>query len=387
MPTEKTKQPGILKVTGTYTTHFKVTIDVGTDPVTGKRRQRSKTFPTFDEARDWQIQQEHKKRERTYIEPSDQPLGEYLGEWLATLRKPAPITRASYADDLKRITARLGAVPLGKLTPAHIDRLIADLLDAGYAPGTVNRTLGLVKRALKRAVRRGLILSNPTEDADLPSNRRAPLDIWSGEQVRHFLRGTTDDRYHALWHLALTTGMRQGEMLALAWDAVDLDRGTLTVERHLSDDAQGKLIIVSLAKTDAGYRQLALPPSAVGALRVHHYHQTERREVLGKAWCDEGLVFDRHDGRLMRPYVLATRHKRLSTALGLPRIRFHDLRHSAASMMLTEVRLPLFVVSRILGHSSIQVTANLYGHLLEDAQRAAAADVERTLWGLPDLGL
>lgn len=387
MPLERV-ETGIVRVVGRYTTSYKATAETGVDPLTGKRGQTSRTFPTLKEARDWRISVMHKRREGTYLEPSDQSLGDYLTEWLATLRTVEPATRNVYARELRQVTSRLGTVPLGELTPAHVDRLVAELVTAGYAPASVRKIHSHLKRALARAVRRRLILSNPADDSELPSIPRTPLAVWPGETARRFLRGAADDPYAALWHLAVATGMRQGELLALGWESIDLERGTLTVERHLSEDDHRQFVIRPLAKTAAGYRQLALSPSLVGVLRLHHYRQSERREAMGAAWLDTGaLVFERGDGALMNPNTLRFRFDHVQRALALPRLHVHGLRHTAASLMLTEARLPLFVVSRILGHRNIQTTANIYGWLLEPAQRSAAADVERTLWQPPELGL
>ncbi len=222
---------------------------------------------------------------------------------------------------------------------------------------------------------------NVADLVDPPKVQRQEMKVLSGEQARVLLETAKGDRLEALYILAITTGMRQGELLALRWRDVDLEDGTLRVTATMQRISK-RGICPSEPKTAGSRRQIALTGMAVSALRHHRNRQLEERlSAAVMAWQDNDLVFCNHYGRPIESSNLTRRsfHPLLAKA-GLPRIRFHDLRHTAATLLLRK-RVPVKVVSEMLGHSQVGITLNIYAHVLPDMQREATAAMEAALRG------
>jgi len=184
------------------------------------------------------------------------------------------------------------------------------------------------------------------------------------------LAAAEGDEQEALWRLALLTGMRRGEILGLCWADVDLERGSLAVRRTLIREEGGKWAY-GTPKTAKGRRQIALPPSGVDSLRRHRVRQLEHRLALGEIYQENDIVFANGIGEPLHPNTLTWRYKRLIAHAGVQAIRFHDLRHTSASLMLQNGEHPKVVQER-LGHANIAITLDLYSHLTNDMQRDAA---------------
>jgi integrase len=195
------------------------------------------------------------------------------------------------------------------------------------------------------------------------------MQTWTTDEARVFLRVAITDDLSALWLLALNSGIRRGELLALRWQDVDLDRGALAIRRTLTRGTGA--LTFGEPKSKAGRRSLALPAVCVDALRAHRVKQLETRLSFGSAWNDTDLIFERGDGSLLHPNTLLNAFFRLTAAAGVPRIRFHDLRHTSATLMLANGEHPKIVQER-LGHSDISMTLNRYSHVTMDMQRDAA---------------
>lgn len=246
----------------------------------------------------------------------------------------------------------------------------------GLSPTTVGLYHGILHRALDQAVRWRLVQRNPCDDVDPPRPAKPEMQTWTAEQTRTFLAGTADHDLGALFRLALTTGMRQGELIGLRWDDLGLDKGVLAVRRTLNRDRDGGLAF-NEPKSAAGKRAIALPASCAATLKGHHVDQKVRRLRHGDAWCETGLVFDRGNGQPHHNAVRAA-FKREAARLALPAIRFHDQRHTAATLALAEGIHPKVVQER-LGHSDVTMTLNRYSHVTMSMQREAADRLERLL--------
>ncbi len=223
-------------------------------------------------------------------------------------------------------------------------------------------------------MRWNLIARNPTEAVDAPCPRLKEISVFTVEEAQRFLEAAKGDRLHALYVLALMTGMRQGELLGLRWQDIDLSAGSLSVRRTLVRTSQGW----SWAdpKTAKGRRTIALPDLAVEALRQHRVRQLEERLRAGALWADIDLVFPNQTGKpLERQNVVKRSFRPLLIRAGMPSSRFHDLRHSAATLLLSLGEHPKVVQER-LGHSTIGVTMDTYSHVLPDMQRKAAAKLD-----------
>jgi len=306
-----------------------------------------------------------------------QTVGQFLTDWLDNTARHTlrPTSYDGYADLVHHhLVPALGRVPLAKLTPQQIAACYGDLLAKGLAARTVQYAHAVLHRALDQAVRWNLVARNPTDAVDAPRPQRKEITVFNTEQAQQFLDAAQDDWLHALYVLALMTGMRQGELLGLRWQDVDLAAGSLSVRRTLVRTSQGWSW--AEPKTAKGRRTIALPALAVEALRQHRVRQLEERLRAGGLWEDHDLVFPNHTGKpLERQNVVKRSFRPLLAKAGLPYIRFHDLRHSAATLLLSLGEHPKVVQER-LGHSTIGVTMDTYSHVLPDMQRKAASRLD-----------
>lgn len=304
-----------------------------------------------------------------------------LGEWLkAKATTVRPRTHAGYRINVERhLIPELGDTRLNRLTVTDVEELLRSKLDGGLSAPTVRHIHATLRAALERAVRSGLVARNV---AKLTSPPRIPFGerpVLSEREARRFLESVEGDRLAALYGVALSLALRKGEILGLTWNDVDLDTGVLQIARTLQRYDGGYHF--GEPKSERSRRSLALPGPLVALLRSHRAAQAEERLRLGPAWAGDAwnLVFCREDGLPLDPTGLTRRFQQRLADAGLPRMRFHDLRHSAASFMIAQ-RVPLRVVMEVLGHSDIGVTANTYGHIQAELTREATTGVAEALW-------
>jgi integrase len=306
-------------------------------------------------------------------------VGEYLDRWLGdvkdTVRKS---THEGYEYAIgPHIKPALGRIKLKDLNPAQIRWFYRERLDSGLAPATVHKMHVVLHKALKAAVADGLIPRNAAAGLKLPRITREEIDPLTEEQSRRLLESVRGDRLEALYVLALNTGMRQGELLALKWDDVDLERGILRVRRTLTH--ADKAFVLGEPKTKNSRRTIRLTTGALDALRAHLSRQLREMEQMGSLYQPGGLIFATQSGTIINPSNLRNRSfKPLLKHAGLPEIRFHDLRHTCATLLLGR-DVNAKVVSEMLGHSSISITLDIYSHLLPDMQEKAAKALEEAL--------
>lgn len=320
-----------------------------------------------------------------YVEPHRSSFEGFLRvTWLPAIRRSLrPSTFCSYEDQLRvHVIPALGSIPLQRLEPAHLDSFYGKLLESGRAngvgglsPRTVRYIHTIIRKALKDAVRWSMVVRNVADLATPPRSRdtRAPEMVsWTPEEVARFLDHTRDTREHPLWVLALSTGMRRGELVGIRWDDVDLDAARLTVRRALVSVRYE--MIESEPKTEKSRRPIALDPQTVAVLREWRVRQLEERLLCGEGWIDTGQVFTRADGSGLHPDRVSKLFDSAIENAGVPRVRFHDVRHTWATMALRAGVHPK-IVSERLGHSSIQITLDIYSHVSEDQDREAANKV------------
>jgi len=251
------------------------------------------------------------------------------------------------------------------------------VLGQGLSATTVRQVHAILHRAFKQAVGWDLMYRNPTDFTTRPRVERVETTVLSPAQVQGFLAAADGTRYEAMFALAVMTGMRQGELLGLRWRDVDMDAVEIQV-RHSLQRIGGKFEFVE-PKSVKSRRRIALGTRAIEALRRHRARQTEERLKIGQPWHDLDLVFTNKIGRPVEITNLTHRHFRpLLRKAGLPTIRFHDLRHTAATLMLgAEVNVK--VVSEVLGHSQTAFTMDRYQHVSTAMQRRASEAVETLL--------
>jgi integrase len=308
-------------------------------------------------------------------------LGEYLARWLShSVRDTVSQKTYERYESIVRVhlSPALGRIRLKALTPDHVRALYREKLDSGLAPRSVLHIHRTLSKALKQATDDGLIPRNAAASVKPPQSRREEMQPLSRDQVRTFLETVKGDRMEALYILAITAGMRQGELLALKWEDVDLE-GTnpaLEVRRSLSE-TRGRRSFVT-PKSGHG-RHLRLSRRAVSALRVHRKRQLEERVRKAGLWEDHGLIFPSEVGTPMSGRNLYRAFKIRVKRASLPQtLRFHDLRHTCATLLLRQGINPKFV-QELLGHADISLTLNTYSHVLPDMGDAAASGMDAAL--------
>jgi integrase len=308
-------------------------------------------------------------------------VGEYLARWL-THSVQDTVSQKTYEryESILRVhlSPALGRIRLKALTPDHVRGLYRKKLDSGLAPRSVLHIHRTLSKALKQATDDDLIPRNAATSVKPPRARSEEMQPLSRDQVRMFLDTVKGDRIEALYVLAVTAGLRQGELLALKWEDVDLEgtNPTLDVRRSLSE-TRGRRSFVT-PKSGRG-RHLKLSKRAVSALRAHRKRQLEERVRKAGLWEDHGLVFPSEVGTPMRGRNLYRAFKIRVKRTSLPQtFRFHDLRHTCATLLLRQGINPKFV-QELLGHADISLTLNTYSHVLPDMGDAAAGGMDAAL--------
>jgi integrase len=308
-----------------------------------------------------------------------QTLSQFLRDWLEHSVKPStrPRTHASYAQLVRlHIEPELGRVPLAKLSPQQVQQLMNRKLASGLSPRTVRYIRAVLRRALNQALKWGLVPRNVATLVEAPKSEACEIRPLDPHQARRLLEALRGDRAEALYSVALAVGLRLGEALGLRWDAVDLDAGVLVVRSQLQR-LEGKLRLTE-RKTSRARRTIHLPVAVVEALRRHRIRQFEERLLAGERWTETGLVFTSTIGTPCDARNV-TRHLALVLdRAGLPHVRFHDLRHTCASLLLAQNVHPR-VVMEILGHSQIALTMNTYSHVMPTMQEEAASRMDAVL--------
>jgi len=368
-------------------TTYSVVLDLGRGPDGKRIRRWHSGFRTKRDAERARVELLARVDQGTYVEPSRLTVAVFLrDQWLPGLAgQVRPTTLHAYRTNLARyVVPRVGATLLQRLTPAHLNGLYAVLLAAGGRDGgplsarTVQATHMTIRKALGDAARWGLVHRNVAALASPPRPRRAQMHSWTAAELRAFLDHIAGERLAAVWMLAASTGMRRGELLGLRWVDVDLDRARVAVRQTLVQ--AGRQVVTSEPKTSRGRRSIALDPRTVATLRAWRTAQAAERLAWGAAWTDSGLVFTREDGTPLHPEWLSDAFAWRIGRAGLPRIRFHDLRHTHASLGLA-AGIPIKVMSERLGHTSSSFTADAYQHVTPALEEQAAATVARLVFG------
>ena len=291
----------------------------------------------------------------------------------------APSTADNYESiAMHHIAPALGRKKVAKLTAAEVDHLLSTKLDEGLSASTVRRIRAVISQALDQGVRWGIVSRNVATLTRGPRIVRREGRTLSPEEARRLLEALHGHRSEALYTLMLSTGLRRGEALGLKWDDLDLESGVLLVCRQLT--REGGQLRTSDTKTLRSRRAVDLPAPLVSILRRHRADQAADRLELGPAWQETGYVFTTSIGTPFDPRNMYREFQSICISAGLGKWHPHELRHSAASLMLAQ-GVKLQVVSEVLGHSSIRMTADVYGHVLAPDRRAAANAMGETLWG------
>lgn len=305
-----------------------------------------------------------------------QKVSYFLDRWLREVAAPTvrPSTYILYRQLLSHhVIPTVGHLPLAKLSPQDLTGLYGTLAQR-LAPRSVGHVHRVLHRALRDALRWGLVARNVCDAVSPPKVPRQEMRVLAPDQARALIAAVDGDPLEALYILAVTAGLRQGELLALKWRDFDADAGRLSVSRTVRY-ISGEGSIEGEPKSARGRRNVLLAPLAVASLRRHRARQTEQR-LRAIAWEDNDLIFGNEVGRHIEATNLLRRSFRpLLAQAGLPAVRFHDLRHTAATLLLL-AGVHVKVVSEMLGHSSVSLTLDTYSHVLPSMQADAAAKME-----------
>lgn len=349
--------------------------------VDGKRKRKAFYGKTEKEVRDKLQDAGHSLRRGTLPKAGRLTTGEWLKRWLETVAKPGtrPTTYTRYAGLVDHyLIPALGRIPLERLSPSDVRGLLnrTDTL----SPRSRHHLRAVLRTALKVAMREGLIPNNAAALAEAPRVPASEMHTLAEEDATRFLDAIRDDRLEALYRVALALGLRQGEALGLRWEDLDLDGGRLTV-RHALQRLNGSYVLVE-PKSRASRRTISpLPEVITTALSEHRQKQERESDALGERWLNvQNLVFTTAYGAPLSASVVTHDFQRILQRAGLPRIRFHDLRHSCASLLLAQ-GVPTRMIMELLGHSQITLTLNTYSHVLPSVRKETAAAMDRIFGG------
>lgn len=320
-----------------------------------------------------------------YIAPSKITVAEWLDKWQADyLRKVKASTKQRYEIDVRlHIKPALGKELLSKLSPSQITTMYNQEQDNGLSVKSIKNLHGTLHEALQQAVKMHYLKNNPCDDATLPESDEDKKEMhpFKDKQVKRFLQAIQGNRYEALFQVALFTGMRQGEIIGLTWDCVDFSRKSIHLYRQLKrvPKSNGQYRFTTLKNKQE--RSFKPPQEVLNILRAVKHQQAEWRLKCGECWKDTGLVFTDETGGNVNDRTVYNNFKKIVESISLPEVRFHDLRHTYATLALQNGIDPK-TVSTTLGHATVAFTLDKYGHVSEAMMQDSADRMQRFIENL-----
>ena len=351
------------------------TVDIGRDPLTGRRKQKVKGG--FTRQKDAQAALRKiltELDENRYVEPSKETFSSYLENWFTHYQKRIKDTTVSsrkYLMDKHLIKENpFSNKELAKITTQDIDAFYNLKLEQGYSTSTIRKIHQMLNQSFNQAIKWGKIPNNPVINADPPSVKKEEMKIWSFDEIHLFLQRCKNERHYLTFLLAIHTGMRRGEILGLKWSDIDFENKVIQVQRSLSH-IPSKGYVLTTPKTKKSIRSVPITTMIVNELRLHQKKQEEWKERLGEYFSDQGLVICTETGSFQDPRNVLRVMKRIIEEANVTPIRFHDLRHTHASILLSE-GVDVVRVSARLGHANPKITLETYAHLIPNADNEVA---------------
>lgn len=361
-------------------------LDLGRDPVTGKRVQRTGSGYAREQDAQEALNAAKARLTVTRGRSDGVSLGDWLDQWLAGLHTASPTTTARYESTIRlHLKPILGSIALVDVTPEDIDHLIQVVSAADYQPpgrtskryakqkglssASINRIFDCLSAALGVAAKRRLITYSPATVVTPPTERNKPGTAWTPAEAAKFLDAVAEHRLYAAWHLVLLGGARRSEIAGATWDLLDLDNGVWYVQNaHVQ---VGGTVHAKQPKSAAGLRTVYLDDETVAVLRAHRAQQAKERLAAGPRWADSGHVFTTRTGAPIPPDRLTTAWRTLATQSGLPIIRLHDGRHTSNTTASVYAGVGDQVLIERVGHAGLDVNRR-YRHAHEQVHRQAA---------------
>lgn len=386
----KSTTPGIYKRGKTWTVHIH-----WTDPEGKKQQHKKGGFATRSDAQRYLHQYKTELHTGKRLGTSKLRLDEYLRkEWLP--QREVYLKRGTFNSYSRivntHIIPHLGRNRLEELTPRKVERFFSQLQKDGakgqsLAPGsglsgkTVSNIAGVLNRAMRDAVRWGLIGTNPIADARKPKKQSPEMKAWKPEEMGAFINASKTDRLSGVWHVLATTGLRRGEILGLRWDDIDFNKNTLTVRR--TRVKIGATVHEETPKSKASQRTISLDPQTIAALKAQKARQAQEKLAMGGEWADKyGYIVTNEDGTLIDPHRFSQRFGALIKRNNLPKIRLHDVRHSYV-VAARKAGVDVKTISQRIGHADVNVTLTVYDHVFHDDDQTAAQNTAALLYGQP----
>jgi integrase len=366
-------------------------ITIGREPATGKLKRLALYGKTRQAVADQLANTLADWHRGTLVAPHRLTLGDWLDTWLREYKQPnlRPVSYDAYEMVIRvHIKPSLGHIILKDLRPDHVQRFYNDKRDTGLSAPTVRYLHTVLHAALKQALKNQLVVRNVSEATTPPTGKARKMRPLTLPQVTQLLTAVRGDRLFAGIFLELGTGLRRGELLGLRWQDLNLDAGVVQIRQTLlrvkthgtiAGDRKTKLMFQD-PKTDESQRTIPIPEDIIEALKHHKALQAQEKLLFGEAYTDHGLVFCQANGKPIDPRNFTRYFERLLKQAGLPHIRFHDGRHTFATLMLEMGEAPK-VVQTMLGHTKIATTLDIYSHVSLDLERQAAAKLNAVLRG------
>lgn len=368
---------------------YSIIVDLGRDSE-GKRKQKwFNGYKTKKEAEKALTTVLHQLQNNTYIEPSKLTVADYLTNWLETYVDVnlSPTTIAGYrVNIIKHVIPKLGNIQLQKLQSYHIQELYNEKL----LKGRIDNTGGLsaksvvyihrvLRKALQQAVKMQLLQRNVADFIELPKVKRFNPTILNDTQIQNMLNAIRETSYYLPVLLAIFAGLRRGEVLGLRWCDIDLEKKTIAIFQNVIPTSSG--VIITTPKTEKSNRTILLSESIIVEILKHKEGQEDIKKELAEIYQNHDLINCRMDGTPLNPSTFSSDFADILKKHGLPHVRFHDLRHINATLMLKN-KIPAKVASERLGHSSIGITLDLYSHVLSEMQQEAVDKLDDVIFNL-----
>ncbi|MFE3973147.1 MULTISPECIES: tyrosine-type recombinase/integrase [unclassified Peribacillus] len=349
------------------------TVDVGKDPITGTRKQKTKSgFKTKKEAENALNQLVYELNKGEWIAPKEILLGEFAEEWLKSYRHQLRDTTAEQYENKIRnwIGPLIGMYKVQELKPIHAQVFSGKLLES-LNENTAHKVYSITKLIINHAVNLELINKNPFNNLSLVREQKRKVVTWSFDELEHFLKVVKNHHtfYYRIFVTAAYTGIRKGELLALTKDDIDWEKKRIRISKSVSETKKG--VQLGELKTPSSHRNVAVDDFLISILKEQVIKNNEMKLKLSDSYNDQQLIFCHEDGVIFRPSSLNRIFGRYIERSGSPKIRFHDLRHTHASLLL-ELGVNPKIVSDRLGHSSIKITLDTYSHVSLDLQSDVA---------------
>lgn len=371
-----------VKSKGKEYTFWEARYTEGIDPATGKQIQKSISGKTQREVLQKLKEVLHEMDAGEYKAPSRVTVADWLDTWLDEYIKPSskPLTYDTYKSRVEtHLKPCFGKTRLQALSTVQIQSLLnACLSEKKLQPKTVKNIYGILHKALAQAVKLGFITHNPADACELPRMTKRDIKPLTENEMSAFISEISEgEPLESLFTVALFTGMREGEICGLSWDAVDFEKGTITVKQQIQKGkTKGSVYFISTTKSDKA-RQLTVAPFVMEILKKEREKQIDNQEKAGTAWRNVwNLVFVRADGSFIPTQTVLKRFKAVVSRIGRPDARFHDLRHTYAVTALQEGD-DLKTLQENLGHATATFTLDVYGHVSEKMKKDSADRMEK----------